>query len=164
MAGARRLTFGSFSQVMGTPDYISPEQVQSQRGDRRSDLYAMGVMLYEMLSGESPFSGSNPFVVMNERLVNDPAPPRQVNTQITPQMQEIIYRALERDPEKRYKDAKQFIWDLLHEHEVDSPQRQETGPRKKRGTPVWRRMAFYAAMALIPVMTFGLVFYFMRNK
>ena len=55
-AGARRLTFAHFSQSMGTPDYISPEQVKGKRGDARSDLYAVGVMLYEMLSGKTPFA------------------------------------------------------------------------------------------------------------
>ena len=56
-AGARRLTFGKFSEVMGSPDYISPEQVKGKRGDARSDLYALGVILYEMLTGQVPFSG-----------------------------------------------------------------------------------------------------------
>src|ERR1700733_1361285 len=53
--GSRQLTFGSLSQIMGTPDYISPEQVGGQAGDARSDIYALGIMLYEMLTGKTPF-------------------------------------------------------------------------------------------------------------
>ena len=56
-AGARRITFAKLSNTMGTPDYISPEQVKGKRGDARSDLYSMGVMLYEMLTGKVPFQG-----------------------------------------------------------------------------------------------------------
>ncbi len=55
--GSRRLTFAKLSQVMGTPEYISPEQVKGKRGDGRSDIYALGVMLYEMLTGKAPFRG-----------------------------------------------------------------------------------------------------------
>jgi serine/threonine protein kinase len=58
--GSRRLTFAKLSNVMGTPDYISPEQVKGKRGDGRSDIYAVGVMLYEMLTGKVPFTGNNP--------------------------------------------------------------------------------------------------------
>ena len=72
-AAARRLTFGKLSPTMGTPDYISPEQVKGKRGDCRSDVYALGVMLYEMLTGKVPFEGDNPLVVMNARLQHDPA-------------------------------------------------------------------------------------------
>src|SRR6267154_3275178 len=83
-ANARRLTFGKLSQVMGTPDYISPEQVKSKRGDARTDLYSLGVMLYEMLTGEVPFKGPNPFAIMNDRMINNPVPPREINPEISP--------------------------------------------------------------------------------
>src|SRR6202030_3244265 len=71
-AGSRRLTFAKLSQTMGTPDYISPEQVRGKRGDGRSDIYALGVMLYEMLTGRVPFQGPNAFAIMNDRLLNNP--------------------------------------------------------------------------------------------
>lgn len=74
-AGLRRLTFGKFTRMMGSPDYISPEQVKSKRGDGRSDLYAVGIILYEMLTGDVPFHGPNPVAIINDRLLNNPIPP-----------------------------------------------------------------------------------------
>src|ERR1700760_2003194 len=82
---ARRLTFVNVSSMLGTPDYIAPEQVQGKRGDQRSAMYALGVMFYEMLTGQVPFSGPNPLAVMNERLLKDPPPPRQLNPDIPPE-------------------------------------------------------------------------------
>ena len=102
---ARRITHRELSPVLGTPDYISPEQVKGRRGDQRSDIYALGAMLYEMLTGRPPFVGSNPLAVMNERVLHDPEPARKLNPQITPQLQEILNRALERDPRHRYATA-----------------------------------------------------------
>ena len=150
-AGSRRLTFAHFSQSMGTPDYISPEQVRGKRGDARSDIYALGVMLYEMLTGVVPFTGANPFAVMNDRLLNQPMPPRELNPAITPQMQEIIYRALEREPKNRYASAREMAHDLEHQGEVGVAERPEAAEWQKRQSPEVRRWMLYAGLALIPV-------------
>ena len=93
---------------MGTPDYISPEQIKRKRSDGRSDVYALGVILHEMLTAETPFNGPNPFAVMNDRLVNDPPSAREINPEISVQIQEILYRAMERDPENRFAGAREF--------------------------------------------------------
>jgi len=156
-AGARRLTFAKLSQVVGTPDYISPEQVKGKRGDGRSDIYSMGVMLYEMVTGKTPFAGPNPFATMNDRLINNPVPPRELNPEITPELQEVIYRAMERDPQNRYSTANEMAWDLEHLDQVGVEDRAELHNWQHRRTPWLRRILFYVAMALIPVVIFGLL-------
>ncbi len=162
-AGARRLTFTKISQTVGTPDYISPEQVKGKRGDARSDLYAMGVMLYEMLTGKVPFTGPNAFVIMNDRLLNNPVPPREIDPEISPQLQEIIYRALERDPAKRYASAREFARDLEHPDQVGVAERPELRDWKRRRDPALRRILFYLMLAMIPVVVFALLLYVARR-
>ncbi len=162
--GARRLTFGNFSRTMGTPDYISPEQVKGKRGDARSDIYALGVMLYEMLTGKVPFTGPNAFVIMNDRLLNNPVPPRELDPTISPQLQEIIYRALEREPAKRYPSAREFALDLEYPDHVGVAARAELTNWKIRKQPRTRQVLFYLAISLIPIVIFAIMLWVAKHR
>jgi len=108
----RRITYTGFTPAMGTPDYMAPEQVKGKRGDARTDIYSLGAILYEMLTGHQPFEGENPLVIMNARLISDPVAPRKVNPELSPQIEEIILHAMERDPAKRYTSAAEMKADI----------------------------------------------------
>jgi serine/threonine-protein kinase len=163
-AGAKRLTYAGFTQALGSPDYISPEQVKGKRGDARSDLYAVGVMLYEMLSGKTPFSGPSPLAVMNDRLINHPMPPREAEPSITPQLQEVLYRALERDPKNRYPSAHSFAQDLEHLDQVGVAERTELANWKQRRSVQSRKVVYYTALALIPFALFLVMMLLARHR
>ena len=130
---ARRITQTSLTPALGTPDYISPEQVKGQRGDQRSDIYALGAMLYEMLTGQPPFTGANPLVVLNERVLTDPRPARELNPDVSPQLQEILFRALERDPRHRYATAAEMAWELEHQDLVGVDEDARAEPAQPAG-------------------------------
>jgi serine/threonine protein kinase len=161
--GARRITFANLSQVASSPEYISPEQVKGKRGDGRSDLYALGVMLYQMVTGRVPFQGANAFAIMNDRLLRNPIPPREIDPSVSPQLQEVIYRALEREPQYRYANAHDFAFDLAHLDQVGVAERPELQNWKKPRITATRRIALYAAMILLPLLIFALLLYFARH-
>jgi eukaryotic-like serine/threonine-protein kinase len=156
-AHGRRLTFARFTKAMGTPDYVSPEQVKGKRGDGRSDLYSLGVMLYEMLTGEVPFDEPNPLAALNQRLLSPPPPPRDTDRSITPQLQEIIFRALERDPGKRYQTARDFAHDLANPEQVAIMERDEASRAGWVNRTGAKRAWYYVALALIPIAIFALL-------
>src|SRR5580700_6117957 len=156
-SASRRLTYANFTPTLGTPNYISPEQVKGKRGDARSDLYSMGVIFYEMLTGKLPFSGPSPLAAMNDRLLNHPVPPRVADPSISPQLQEIIYRALERDPKNRYATAQEFAYDLEHQDQVGVAERTELRDWKQRKSHWPKRIINYALLALVPIVIFTLL-------
>ena len=112
---AKILQFGTVQQtahVMGTPSYMSPEQVKGRPVDGRSDIFSLGVMLYEMLTGEKPFPGQSITTVIYKIVNEDPVPPRQINPSIHPGLNDIVLRALAKEPEVRYQSCREILEDL----------------------------------------------------
>jgi len=101
----RKMTWAGLSSTMGTPDYMAPEQVKGLRGDARTDIYSLGAILYEMLTGEVPLTGDNIYAAMRAKVRDDPPPPRRLRHEISPQIEEIILRALERNAKDRFESA-----------------------------------------------------------
>jgi len=150
----RRITFGGFSPTMGTPDYMAPEQVKGKRGDGRTDLYSLGAMLYEMVTGRVPFEAPNTYMVMNARLIGDPRAPRKINPDVSPQVEEIILHAMERDPLDRYASASEMKADL------DAPEQVTLTGRHERLRPPapWKSRWKTIRQVAIVVGVIGLVF------
>jgi hypothetical protein len=112
---AKILQFGTVQQtahVMGTPSYMSPEQVKGRAVDGRSDIFSLGVMLYEMVTNEKPFPGQNITTVIYKIVNEDPVPPRQINPTIHPGISAVVMRALEKEPDQRYQNCREMLEDL----------------------------------------------------
>jgi eukaryotic-like serine/threonine-protein kinase len=155
-AAGRRITFTNISQFTGGSEYVSPEELKGRRGDARSDIYAVGLILYEMLTGRKAFPDSDP----SDRARNHPVPPREINAAITPQLQEVVYRAFEREPRNRYGNAHDFARDLEHLDQVGVVDRAELRDWKKGRSLQPKKLVLYVSMALIPIAIFALLFYF----
>jgi len=128
--GAHRVTYSNLSATMGTPDYMAPEQIEGQRGDQRTDLYALGTILYELLAGTTPFTGDTNMAVMAQHL-NGLAPRLdKVNPAVSPELAAIVARCLARKPEDRYSDLTAFLEALEHPETADLSllERAQTAP------------------------------------
>jgi serine/threonine protein kinase len=112
---AKILQFGTMQQtahVMGTPSYMSPEQVKGRAVDGRSDIFSLGVLLYEMVTGEKPFPGQNITTVIYKIVNEEPVPPRQIDPSIHPGISAVVMKALAKEPEARYQSCREMLEDL----------------------------------------------------
>ncbi len=156
MAGARRLTWRWLTSTMGTPDYMAPEQIEGRRGDARTDVYALGVILFEMLAGRVPWEGDNPLAVMSQH-VSAPLPSLlEIDPSIPPPLEAIVRKCLRKDPDERYPDAGALLGDLRSWQDLDLSAfvfREERPSRTGTRRGIWLlvvgiSLGFLAASAL----------------
>ena len=149
--------------AIGSAGYVAPEQVRRKRGRASVDVYGVGALLYEMLTGRPPFRDDDPFSVGSERLIGDPPAPRALNPAISVVVEEIILRALRRDPAERYASVAAMKIDIDHPELVLvsglSARLRPATPARRR----WRLARHVAIVAVLPVVAqvvlFGLLWH-----
>src|SRR5215469_13489862 len=163
LEGARRVTWRGLSGTVGTPDYMAPEQLQGERGTASSDIYAVGVMLYEMLCGHTPFEGENVFAIINQHVSQDPPSILHFNPHISPALVTVVMHAIRRDPEKRYKHMQDMLYDLCHLDELTPlPYSPETSKLARR----YRRVIVLTLIVIalcLAVIAFGVLAQFAHH-
>jgi len=118
VAGAKRVTWGPLSQAVGTPDYMAPEQIRGERGDARTDIYALGALLFEMVAGRAPYRGDDALSVMWQH-VGQEAPRLRDLVDVSAELEAIVAKSLRRRPDDRYQSMSGFAADLAHPERVD---------------------------------------------
>ncbi|AQA03023.1 serine/threonine protein kinase [Mycobacterium sp. MS1601] len=108
--------------VIGTAQYLSPEQAKGESVDARSDVYALGCVLYEVLTGEPPFAGDSPVAVAYQHVREDPVPPSARRSSVPPELDAVVLKALAKNPDNRYQSAAEMRADLVRVHSGESPE------------------------------------------
>ena len=137
--------------MIGTPEYMSPEQAEIKETDQRSDIYSLGVILYEMVTGRLPFEGDSPLSIAMKHKSEKPSDPRRFNTQISPELSRVILRCMEKDKEKRYQRAEE-LYSELDNIEKGLPTRERVVPKRKPITSREITVQFSLKKLLIPAL------------
>jgi serine/threonine-protein kinase len=162
--GARRVTWGRLSGEVGTPDYMAPEQIKGSRGDQRTDIYALGMMLYECLAGRLPYDGDNALAIMNQHVTQSPPPLDEFVRGLPLALEEAVMKAIRRDPAGRWPTMAAFAEALRNPEQVDALAlraerlEQETASRgggaSQFGLPAWQ-VALIIVAVLVGLVILG---------
>ena len=152
MEGAPRVTWRGFSGLMGTPEYMAPEQIKGERGAAKSDIYAVGCLMYHLLSGSPPFTGDNPMTVMYQHMTKTPEPLTSIKG-LHPGIWAAVRRALRRRKEERYDSAEQMANDLRFPENADLKWIAEPDPPLAAVLPTERNnLLIYVGAVLVAVL------------
>ncbi len=148
--------------MIGTPDYMSPEQVEGKEIDQRTDIYSMGAILYEMVTGQVPFEGDTPFSIALKHKTEIPRDPRKLNSQVSPDISRVILKCMEKDRNKRFQVAEELLAELRRlEEDFPTTDRLLSQRKTKLKTPRKRRSFMVPAIFLFvaAVIVGGYFFY-----
>src|SRR6266851_6789845 len=163
---SRRLTFSHLSNAVGTPDYMAPEQVRGERGDARTDIYALGAMLYELLTGAVPYPAADAISAMQRKVLTDPPLVRRLRPEVPLNLEAILYRALRRRPDERYPSMTALAHDLRDLDAVvlpDKYERDEPPPAPLGDLPPWRTTLPILAIVLGVLAALGFLAQFLHS-
>lgn len=119
MEGSPRVTYRGFSSLMGTPEYMSPEQIKGERGGAKSDIYAVGCLMYNLLGGNPPYSGDNPLAIMYQHMTAELRPLTEIRKDVSKALWAVVKKSLRRRKEERYNSAIEMANDLKNLDKVD---------------------------------------------
>ena len=163
MEGAPRVTWRGFSGLMGTPEYMAPEQIKGERGGAGTDIYAMGCLMYHLLSGTPPFTGDNPLTIMYQHMTNTPKPLTAILPNLHPGIWASIRRALRRRKEERYASAREMAEDLRHPEKVDLKWIDEPDPPMAAILPTRRTNWLVIGISMLIAIVLTLLLLFLKR-
>jgi len=168
MSGAGMTRTG---MMVGTPEYMSPEQIDGRPVDPRSDLYSLGVVLYQMLTGQVPFTGDTPSAVMYAHVNKQPTPPSKLTAFVTPEVEAVVLRALAKNPQERFSGAREMAWAFSQAVAgnrpapggstaavaAPPPTARIAAPPPRAARPLWPILVGLGVLALIAIVVIAMV-------
>jgi serine/threonine-protein kinase len=162
--GAPRVTWRGFSGLMGTPEYMAPEQIKGERGGASTDIYAMGCLMYHLLSGTPPFTGDNPLTIMYQHMTNTPKPLTAILPNLHPGIWASVRRSLRRRKEERYASAREMAEDLRHPEKVDLKWIDEPDPPMAAILPTRRTNWLVIGISVLIAVILALILLFLKKN